>query len=99
MAALLDCSEDRIRRTRAFAGIEGDIFVDAARAKALSDEGRALEGASSEGGTPRPKVVERSSQTLLKEYSEDQIADAATEEELEAAQRLNRILIEAKLIA
>lgn len=28
MAALLDCSEDRIARVRAFAGIEGSVFVD-----------------------------------------------------------------------
>lgn len=30
MAALLDCSEERIARVRAFAGIEGDVFVDEA---------------------------------------------------------------------
>jgi len=28
MAALLDCSEERIARVRAFAGIEGDVFAD-----------------------------------------------------------------------
>ncbi len=30
MAALLDCSEERIARVRAFAGIEGSVFVDEA---------------------------------------------------------------------
>ena len=40
MAALLDCTEDRIGRVRGFAGIAGDVFVDAEREVALSDEGR-----------------------------------------------------------
>lgn len=30
MAALLDCSPERIARVRAFAGIEGDVFIDEA---------------------------------------------------------------------
>ena len=31
MAALLDCSEDRIKRIRSVARIKGDVFVDALR--------------------------------------------------------------------
>ncbi|MFB9570737.1 acyl-homoserine-lactone synthase, partial [Saccharopolyspora hordei] len=30
MAPLLDCTDERIERVRAFAGIEGDVFVDEA---------------------------------------------------------------------
>jgi acyl homoserine lactone synthase len=37
MAALLDCTDARIDRLRAFAGIEGDVFVDDRTAKALED--------------------------------------------------------------
>ena len=47
LAALLDCSEERIARVRAFAGIEGDVFLDeqalakrrAGRVKAALDFG------------------------------------------------------------
>lgn len=99
MAALLDCSEDRIMRTRQFAGIEGDIFVDSARARALSDEAKQAAGVRSEGANSKPAIVTLSSQTLLQEYCEDQIADAATQEELDAAQQLNSILVAAKLLA
>lgn len=40
MAALLDCTDERIDRIRQFAGIEGDVFVDDLWEEALSDEGR-----------------------------------------------------------
>ncbi|MET4102022.1 N-acyl-L-homoserine lactone synthetase [Roseovarius sp. MBR-78] len=36
MAALLDCSDERINRIRAFAGIEGDVFLAEAEALALA---------------------------------------------------------------
>ena len=98
MAALLDCSEDRINRTRQFAGIEGDIFVDPARAKALSDDGRQKNGVRSEDTNSKHMFVAPSAQTLLQEYCDDQIADASTQEELDAAQKLTKILITAKLL-
>jgi len=41
MAALLDCSDDRIGRVRAFAGIDGDVFLDDQAALALFEQGRA----------------------------------------------------------
>ncbi len=98
MAALLDCSEDRINRTRQFAGIEGDIFVDPARAKALSDDGRQKIGVRSEDTNSKHMFVAPSAQTLLQEYCDDQIADASTQEELDAAQKLTKILITEKLL-
>lgn len=38
MAALLDCSNERIDRIRQFAGIEGDVFVDREREDVLADK-------------------------------------------------------------
>ncbi|MBI6629547.1 acyl-homoserine-lactone synthase [Pontibaca salina] len=38
MAALLDCTDERINRLRAFAGITDDVFVSAERAEQLSDQ-------------------------------------------------------------
>jgi len=98
MAALLDCSEDRIERTRQFAGIEGEIFVDPERAKALSDEGKLRDGIPAEDADAKQVVVARSSQELLQEYCEEQIADAATHEELSAAKQLSKTLIAAKIL-
>jgi N-acyl-L-homoserine lactone synthetase len=99
MAALLDCSDERIMRTRQFAGIEGDIFVDPARAKALSDESKVASAVHSDSEKPeQAAVVAPSRQALLKEYCEDQIADASTQEELDAAKELNRVLVAKKLL-
>lgn len=99
MAALLDCSEDRINRTRQFAGIEEDVFVDPTRAKALSDEGKKMAGVQSEDVNSKLTFVAQSTQMLLREYCDDQIADAATQEELDAAQKLTKVLTTAKLLA
>ena len=98
MAALLDCSEDRISRIRKFAGIEGDVFIDSVREKALSDDGTLNKIPRSNDAVSQQKVNQRISLSLLKEYCDDQVADAATQEDLDAAVRLNSILIEAKLL-
>lgn len=99
MAALLDCSEDRIKRIRSFAGIKGDVFVDALREEALSDNGRSavsdLERDSE--STPQP-AGNLSSQMMLQDYCFEQVEDAATQEELDAAREMNRILMEAGLL-
>lgn len=94
MAALLDCSEDRINRIRNFAGIEGDMFVDEARAMALSDDGDLITAPTAPNGVSQETI----SRILLKEYCDDQVADAATKEDLDAALRLNKILVEEKLL-
>ncbi|MEO9782136.1 MAG: acyl-homoserine-lactone synthase [Sedimentitalea sp.] len=92
MAALLDCTDDRIDRIRKFAGIEGEIFVDRWIAKELAD--------------PEPPVAETSVvvwpfgkqrgdsdlHSQLEQYCLDQLLDASTQDELEAAKRLTEIL-------
>lgn len=47
MAALLDCTDERINRLRAFAGVEGDVFVSAGQAEQLA-------GAPARSGAGRP---------------------------------------------
>ncbi|MGJ8545396.1 MAG: acyl-homoserine-lactone synthase [Sulfitobacter sp.] len=89
MAALLDCTPDRIERIRNFAGITGEIFCDAERRFALSDAGRPAE---------ESPAVQQNTHVLLKEYCEDQYFDAATEHDLEEAKRLNNLLSQAGLL-
>lgn len=98
MAALLDCSEDRINRTRQFAGIEGCLFVDPVRAEALSDNAISDEDFRLEDASSTRPVVEQSTHSLLREYCADQVADAATQSELDAARKLSNILEKAKLL-
>jgi len=76
LAALLDCSDERIDRIRAFAGIEGDVF--------LSDE-EALDLVSTKAGAqPRKSDLEI--------YCDEQIAAATNAEERVAALRLKAAL-------
>jgi acyl homoserine lactone synthase len=99
MAALLDCSDDRIDRISRFAGIEGEIFVDDIREQTLSDVGR-TEAALDEASVPVSHKARASygTQSLIEEYCCDQVAEAATEDELDAARRLTDKLLEAGLI-
>jgi acyl homoserine lactone synthase len=76
LAALLDCSEERIARIRAHAGIEGDVFLSEERALALFAKTR----------TTRP------AKTALETYCDEQIADATTAKERVAALRLKAAL-------
>jgi acyl homoserine lactone synthase len=76
LAALLDCSDARIDRIRAFAGIEGDVFLD---------EDEALELASRKRTAPPAK-------SDLETYCDEQIAAATTSEERVAALRLKAAL-------
>ncbi len=70
MAALLDCTDERIERVRAFAGIEGDVFVDEA----------ALIAQRETVNTPTETTAE-----ALAQYFIDQIDSAASVDELRAA--------------
>ncbi|MBM2294414.1 autoinducer synthase [Sulfitobacter pseudonitzschiae] len=94
MAALLDCSDERIAKIRAFAGIEGDMFVSDQRAYELSDDHTPT--------VPAPKVAAVTHNTrmrqLLAEYCDDQIAEAATIEDLDAAKDLALMLESAGMI-
>ncbi|WP_243612561.1 acyl-homoserine-lactone synthase [Shimia aestuarii] len=99
MAALLDCTEDRINRIRKFAGIEGNVFVDDATAEALADptpvaEERAM---SCSLGWHEPEKPCRQDQ--LEQYLIDQLMDASTGEELAGAKRLADMLFDKKMIA
>lgn len=99
MAALLDCSDDRIDRIRRFAGIEGDVFVDDLREQALSDNSKAR----AEDRTKNHEIyvqpaTNQNMQSMLQDYCIDQVADAATLEELDAARRLKSNLLESGLL-
>lgn len=100
MAALLDCTDERIARIRRFAGIEGDVFVDDLRQEALSDAGRAdVQAAQSdEKVSAYPSSKTQCMQVLLQEYCFDQVEDAATREELDDAWTLTNMLVETGLI-
>jgi acyl homoserine lactone synthase len=94
MAALLDCSDERIGKIRAFAGIEGDIFVSDQRAFELSDDHTPTLPAAK---TARLTNADRM-RKLLEEYCDDQIAEAATVEDLDAAKDLTDMLESAGMI-
>lgn len=78
LAALLDCSDERIDRIRAHAGIEGDVFLSEAEALSLSAR-----------GTVRSSKPEKSD---LEIYCDEQIASATTATERVHAMRLKAAL-------
>ncbi|GAW33344.1 acyl-homoserine-lactone synthase [Roseovarius sp. A-2] len=80
LAALLDCSDERIDRIRAHAGIEGDVFLSEAEALALSGRGKAL----------RAEPVKSD----LEIYCDEQIANSTTAKERVDALRLKAALVE-----
>ena len=73
LAALLDCSEERIARVRAFAGIEGDVFVDE---DALSARRAVRSKTASVSGNVSAEVLQ---------YLIEQIDAATTEQEISDA--------------
>ncbi|MEM9968023.1 MAG: acyl-homoserine-lactone synthase [Pseudomonadota bacterium] len=99
MAALLDCTDERIEKIRAFAGIEGDMFVDQARAFALSDRGRQALDATASVRDAAPKArAEDITHSLLLEYCIDQVTSAQTEEEIASAHQMSSMLIGSGLL-
>ena len=97
MAALLDTSEARTDRLRAFAGIEGDVFVDARTARALSDMPAPKPIRLPAQDAP-PQAAEPSSPEMFEQYCREQIASATTEAERIAAERLAARLYETGII-
>ena len=99
LAALLDCSVERIDRVRAFAGITGDVFaaeddvralLDRAKQKRV-DAARALIRLVSESATvPAPHSLP--TQLDIMDYCEDQISSAKTPREQAAALALIEVL-------
>ena len=95
MAALLDCSEDRIARIRNFAGLEGNVFVETDRERALSDAGREAAGVEPARAAMTKPTQPQDTYALLQDYCIDQVLDASSADEHNAAQRLNNILVDA----
>lgn len=93
MAALLDCSEERITRVRDFAGIHHDVFASEDRVRQLLDKRHAeadrvaIAQAEAEGSS----VV--SAQQLM-DYCREQLDAARTDEERAAARRLVAVLLD-----
>ena len=83
LAALLDCTDDRIQRVRNFAGIEGDVILD---------EDAAVQKLQELAGTPTETVL--SDPEELQSYCEEQIAGATSTKEREAALALHKALKE-----
>ena len=90
MAALLDCSDERIDRIRRFAGIEGDLFVDAQIAEALADAPVPARPSVVPFETAKEPVCTKAA---LEQYCVEQMRDARTHEELSAAKRLCEMLL------
>ena len=93
MAALLDCSAERIARVRDFAGIHHDVFASEDQVRQLLDKRHAeadrvaIAQAEAEGTS----VV--SAQQLM-DYCREQLDAARTEEERAAARRLVAVLLD-----
>ncbi|MFA3917818.1 acyl-homoserine-lactone synthase [Ruegeria hyattellae] len=85
LAALLDCSEERISRVREFSGINHDVFIDEEAAlskfgaKAPEPEKAFSPTAANKDSLPRSQ---------LENYLFEQLDDATTESERQAALRL-----------
>ena len=98
MAALLDCTDERIDRIRAFAGIEGDLFVDAQTAKALADAPQPSVDHCAQSASIAKAYPAQDRRAMLEQYCIDQCLAASTREELEEAKRLAEILYDANMI-
>jgi N-acyl-L-homoserine lactone synthetase len=98
MAALLDCTDDRINRIRKFAGLEGDLFVDKQTANELADAEISMVDRDPSVQITGQEHKEPGFQSQLEQYCLEQIMDASTQGELEAAKRLSDLLCRAQLI-
>lgn len=75
MAALMDCSEERIAAVRGFAGIEGDVF--------LSEEEAIARFGDANAQAQSPKALD-----ALRTYMREQLESAQNPHELRAALRM-----------
>lgn len=107
MAALLDCTQEKIDRIRAFAGIEGNIFATEAQADAIADpqpKPRAPGAYATVMRKLAAKHAEASSHhkqftRSLEIYCREQMQNAQTSEEVGAARELMDLLQSAGLLA
>lgn len=92
MAALLDCTEERINRVRAFAGIHHDVFASEDAVRALLD---------ARGSAPLPDLQAEDmaaddppvTAADIQDYCRQQLLSAETEEERLAARKLVEVLV------
>ncbi|MBR9651766.1 GNAT family N-acetyltransferase [Thalassobius aquimarinus] len=102
MAALMDCSEERIAGIRDFAGINHDVFGSDDEVLSLFKENNGSAGNGSREITlesaydfaPEPEAVRKPTRKDLREYCEAQVASAANDEEKVAALALKLELAE-----
>lgn len=81
MAALLDCTVERISRLRAFSGISHDVFADDQTVRLLLDR---RQDRQPQPGLPKPQITPQD----IQDYCRAQLNAAETEEERTAARRL-----------
>lgn len=99
MAALLDCTDERIDRIRAFAGIAGDIFVDASTAKKLEDGARTTAVPKAEPIALDPCMRKaKASSSMLQTWCREQLEAASSQRERKATQNLVEMLVSAGMI-
>lgn len=100
MAALLDCSDERINKIKDFAGIEGDVFMDETQAAALADPVEPVIDPSVMAAILAARAApEQDSSSLLEQYCLDQATAANSRDELQAANRLAGVLFEEGMIS
>lgn len=103
MAALLDCTEERINRVRAFSGIEHDVFATDEAVRTLLDNRQTATAVSAEvaewlallsqpQGPEMPVLPED-----IRDYCRAQIESATTEEDRADALRLVEILVRERI--
>ncbi len=104
MAALLDCTEERINRVRAFAGIDHDVFADDDAVRTLLDARYAaaaeLTADAAEWAAILSEMEEPDLPVLpedIQDYCRAQIDSAQTEEERTAALRLVELLVRQRI--
>lgn len=82
LAALLDCSDERINKVRAFAGIEGDVFADdTVMARLMAAEAERRQAVAS-------SYMQMGMLDNLVQYLNDQYDNAHSDEERMAVERL-----------
>ena len=94
LAALLDCSEERIDRVRRFAGIEGDVFADETALRRLLDARATKTPPRSGEEKPSADATPVTNGEIL-DYCTGQIRAARSVEELEDAMTIAQELMTA----
>lgn len=97
MAALLDCTEERIARIRAFAGIEGDVFLDEEAARALEDGATPVESPCVGTVVPGPQGGTVSA-SMLQAWCAEQLDAAMSQSDQQAARDLVARLVDAGML-